>query len=1159
MRTPFVTKFFFIGLVLTLVFSDLELYAQEDTTIVQTLTFSDITKRRGWYEFPDDSKTYRKILMLYTLKCDNATTQDQFPCGEWDYLTYNNIFDHTGQLDSNELTHPYFLMGTQAPDSVELVFDPVYDYYQKTQPNRTVLETISEESYSVGSSNTLDTPPLGTNLETQRVQYLWLASELSNAGLTAGNIDQLQLDLIDLGDQLNNFTIRMKHTSVDELSDFDDDGLQTVFLNPQSFNSTGVQTITLTESFEWDGSSNLLIEFSFRNQQNGLPHAVNAQETGFDAGIVSNDNNQYLEFFGNDRVMLPVDDFSAIDDEVTISLWIYGDPDVQPQNGYAFEGVNANGNRVLNCHLPWGNGNVYWDAGNEGNSYDRIFTNADFEEYAGQWNHWAFTKNNNTGVMRIYLNGELWHLGTGNSRSMAGITAFSIAGRPLAGGQYNGKIDEFRIWNKELDEATIAEWMNKSVDNSHPEYASLLYYYAFEGQGGTIENKVNASLNASINGAPQRKIYDATTLREIQEITQVRPTVTFLRGDYTFVDGETIVMDSVLRPIQSVITYEVDGNDVAPVDYLYGWAAGESYLYDDMGNVLETYIITPDTELDNYELSYFSEPFEIVDRYEIGRFITPYGIGLSLGAQGTTWIYDVTDYAFLLRDSVDFAAGNQQELIDVKFMMIEGTPPREVKQMDQIWGPRRSHSYKNLDDDIALPAQTLDLHPDASMFSVRTRFTGHGHNSNTGSYPHCCEWKDNTHYLFVDGEEVADWKIFQYNECALNAVFPQGGTWPGAREGWCPGDLVKDHDFDITPYVSGSSVTLDYDITPVPSNNQGMGNGNYQVAMQLFHYGTPSHGVDAEIYDVLAPSKRKYYSRFNPICNDPQIVIRNSGANALTNVTITYGVSGGTSEVFEWEGNLAFMEKDVVTLPLSSEAFWIGDDEHIFTVELSNPNGQADPHTVNDSYQTTFDIPETFDPDNRIRLKTNNRAHENSLVIKNMAGDEILVWDDLENNTVYEDTLFFDPGCYTLELLDTGNDGLSYWADPNAGVGYFRFLHPKLDAAVENFESEFGRSILFHFYVTAPDNTESIIELPEAAVQLSPNPTSGQIKIQLEGFMGTTNFRVIDALGREVYQEKLQINGYFDEIRDFYWLGTGLYYFQFGQDGVWKTEKVSIQ
>ena len=65
-----------------------------DTTVIETLDFNDITKRRGWYVFPSDTNEFHKVLMHYTLKCDAATTQDNFPCGEWDYTTYTRLYNH---------------------------------------------------------------------------------------------------------------------------------------------------------------------------------------------------------------------------------------------------------------------------------------------------------------------------------------------------------------------------------------------------------------------------------------------------------------------------------------------------------------------------------------------------------------------------------------------------------------------------------------------------------------------------------------------------------------------------------------------------------------------------------------------------------------------------------------------------------------------------------------------------------------------------------------------------------------------------------------------------------------------------------------------------------------------------------------------------------
>ena len=55
-----------------------------DILVVRTFTFDDIEMRRGVFEFPDDGRTWERILMRYTLKCDEATVGDPYPCGERD-------------------------------------------------------------------------------------------------------------------------------------------------------------------------------------------------------------------------------------------------------------------------------------------------------------------------------------------------------------------------------------------------------------------------------------------------------------------------------------------------------------------------------------------------------------------------------------------------------------------------------------------------------------------------------------------------------------------------------------------------------------------------------------------------------------------------------------------------------------------------------------------------------------------------------------------------------------------------------------------------------------------------------------------------------------------------------------------------------------------
>ena len=53
-------------------------------------------------------------------------------------------------------------------------------------------------------------------------------------------------------------------------------------------------------------------------------------------------------------------------------------------------------------------------------------------------------------------------------------------------------------------------------------------------------------------------------------------------------------------------------------------------------------------------------------------------------------------------------------------------------------------------------------------------------------------------------------------------------------------------------------------------------------------------------------------------------------------------------------------------------------------------------------------------------------------------GNLILHKSSLAANTYYNDTITFATGCYNVYLFDAGEDGLSFWANPGQGSGFFR-------------------------------------------------------------------------------------------------------------------------
>ena len=172
-------------------------------------------------------------------------------------------------------------------------------------------------------------------------------------------------------------------------------------------------------------------------------------------------SNDYIEATGTD--VLP-----GTTNAITISLWQYGDAS-QPRNDTIFEGSDSSGNRVIKCHLPWGDSNIYWDCGNSGtSSADRIYKTATSGDWEGGWNHWCFTKDVAAGEMKIYLNGALWHSGTGLTRTLSAITAFRLGGDTDGSYAYAGAVDELAVWARVLTADEIGAIYANQIAGTFP-------------------------------------------------------------------------------------------------------------------------------------------------------------------------------------------------------------------------------------------------------------------------------------------------------------------------------------------------------------------------------------------------------------------------------------------------------------------------------------------------------------------------------------------------------------------------------------------------------------------------------------------------------------------------------------------------------------------
>lgn len=1116
-------------------------YTQNDTNTVQTLEFSDITKRRGWYIFPSDTNQYRQILMYYTLKCDAATTQDNYHCGEWDYTTYTRLYQH------KNVNFPYYFYKNINPETITYNDYPKYDIVQDYNSFIVYDSLLNENNHTIGAGNSTSTEVLNSLEKSGRSQFLILASELANQGLTAGSIDKLTLNIASVGEVIENMTLKLKASSLTNLSDstYEKDNLLKVYENitPQQFNA-GNHTFNFTEPFTWNGSSNLVIDFSFNTALiNNNAYDLSADDYGYNLGVYCG-HNGCLDFKDDDIVDVPSSVFNDIDSAITISFWCYGDENHMPFNSYIFEGRDTNGYRVVNCHLPWSNSRVYWDAGNNGtSSYDRVHELATINDFSGKWNHWAFTKDVATGEMIAYLNGEIFMSTSGKTRLMSGIAKFRIGGNASSGfnGVYDGKIDEFRIWNKALDQATIKSWMNKPINTNHPFYNNLQAAYDFNQSSGFSANdySINGE-NGTLLGLPRWDDVDHNDRAFNINTTTYRPKITLVNGSYLSHIDSVLTTDTLYYSPVSIIEsspfIDMNTNGISKnlIDTLYVYESGWGYTFNSNHIPIDSINFGIDHVLTNYYKQ---------DIHQIQNYVTPYGIGLDLGPNGFRWVYDVTDYYPLFKDTVEISAGNQQELIDLKFLFIEGTPARDVIDFKTIW--RGDYGHANIANDISLPPVDVPLNPNASQYKIKTRTTGHWF----GGFQNCAEFCPKLHHLKINGTKQFEW--LNWKECSTNPVIAQGGTWIYDRAGWCPGTFGTTYNHEITPYVNpGDSVNIDYGMEVTSGGMEG----NYRLTVQLVSYGDYNFQNDASIIDVVAPNKWEFHNRFNPICDQPKIIISNNGEQALQSAKIEYWICGGPHQFHTWSGNLAFDETTEIELPITDQSFW----DHAqfcksFHVAITEVNGVIDENSSNNFFKTEFETPPVYPEDIVLWTMTNGAGNETKLYVKDDMGNDVFSRFSFQNNTLHKDTVSLSPGCYKVILEDTDEDGLYFFAN-NDGTGTFQ-IRKLTGAPLKGFDSDFGDKIIHYFTVGYGLN---INEDSRFNFNCFPNPVQNTLNVETSGFTGEILVEVLNNLGQTVFIDKWETQkiNYTNSI-EFNLFKKGIYFLRISDQFHTKTKQIA--
>ena len=1116
-----------------------QLAYSQDTIRLKAFDYNSQT-RDTFVTFPEGTDSYRQILMLYNMRCKGARVSTgsnrNLGCGEWDYSCNTYVEDNSRTDSLSASTADYFISGFSG-NEYNYSNSPTNTHYRNIQKKATLNMVTDSSSGSVGAGNNEVTYmiPISNNPESGyagKSQFIYSAEELIAAGVSAGEIDAISLNAKNVA-QVANLQINILATSKDsfQLSDLDLQGFTNVFSDDISFNASN-KLITFHTPFVWDGSSNLIFEFSANSKPISLleieSHAIDST-----VGIVAFSGHSL--YFDGASNYVEANSFKGIlgTNNRTIEAWIKTDK----VNGEICSwGNDASGEKwVFRVN---GDGTLRTEVNGGGlNGTTNIADN--------QWHHVACVfAGTDVSDIKHYVDGVLETNGALTNRSINTTAGINVrVSRGINNRYFRGDIDGLHIWDEALTATRVADVKNRLI-NPQDERIVLNYKFDVVNSDIVLCSAIN-SKPGTIMGNPTYNSFRAQQIFKDFYISPYRPNIRVHQGNFDFTISEVFDFDLVPNHPNSVTRYTIKSNVGTNIDdekviaetYNKWDADKKEYFYDENNLLYDSASVTSDGTITVGQLNYIRR---WPSRLEIMSFVTPYGIGLDLGAEGKTWTFDMTDFTPILKGEKRIflsRGGQNQEEMDIEFLFIKGTPAREVLDIKQIWPTQQyqPNFSQILADDVYFPPVAFNTLDSAKSFKIRSAITGHGQQG---------EFMPRTHFIKANDQnfERSVWKA-----CGKNPVYPQGGTWIYDRAGWCPGMATDLAEYEISDVSGGDVITLDYGIA------NGEGDSRYIVNNQIVSYGEYNHGYDLGIIDIMEPSNKVEHALNNPMCINPKMKVVNNGVNTVNSITVEYWVNDPNNKrSFTWPCYLSTNGVEEIHFPIDN-GIWSsavpGDSKFYAKIVAIDGNPGADEDASNNTYVSEFEFPEVYPSNFYLFYRTNNAADETSVKIEDEWGTVVFQRDNHANATIYRDTLNLGLGCYKLTIDDSDNDGISFWAN-NDGSGFFR-LWEVGGSIFKTIQPDFGSQSIVNFTVV------HTLDVPEHEVDLGyhlyPNPSTGLITVDGGDMQGAVP-TLYNSMGQEINAPSQRTESTLTyDLENF---PSGIYYLSIVKNGYTWTQKV---
>lgn len=530
--------------------------------------------------------------------------------------------------------------------------------------------------------------------------------------------------------------------------------------------------------------------------------------------------------------------------------------------------------------------------------------------------------------------------------------------------------------------------------------------------------------------------------------------------------------------------------------------------------------------------------------YEIARLITPYG-GRNPKDWSFTWEVDVTDFAPLLRDSVEFdylhsgwePSEDRGWALTTTFEITYGEPTYTPVAIHKVYDGNFKYGFIDNPIEKHLKPYEIELSPKTNYLRSVTFQTGHGCDS-LGNSEFTPKWRK----LFWNGEEVSH-KVL-WTEGGDNPLYPQAGTWIYDRGNWIPGMLINPDVWDLM-VKGGEKGTFDLNMEPYimevkPSANQ-------EICSYLIEYEMNTKANDVEVADIIVPSSKDIHRRKNPSNEYPVIKVKNHSAKPVTSMTIHY-----YDHTEKWKGEIAPFA--VAEIRLQKR---VDNTQSEFKVEISSVNGKKDSYPEDNSMSSSYSPVPTHKGNFKIVLKGNNMSEkENTLTLYNVTTGEKIIDYSIGKVTKIERDIDLPNGDYLFEVTDEGGDGLDFWAHKEAGSGECFIVSDK-GKLVKYFEPDFGNNIRYWFSVDKSLENENVRKEPLLKITYNETnkPTFHYIVNTKEGL----KFVIKSYIGKEVATIECAVSEDPKIEVDMTEYPVGLYFVEVWQNGYKAVYPISVK